>query len=90
MKANTAIGFILAGVALWEAAAMRRRSLIRACALVVALIGGLSLVEDLFGLDFGMDQWLFRDELPQDGVSAPGRMSPATAPAWSAHRAAST
>ncbi|MBI3922287.1 MAG: hypothetical protein HY318_12780, partial [Armatimonadetes bacterium] len=101
MKANTAICFILAGVALWLRVAEREKGrmgewgnggvggqnssptlpcahssalrlwVANVCAVVVALVGLLTLFECLFGWDLGIDQLLFKD--------GPGRMSPATA-----------
>ncbi len=76
MKPNTALGFILAGAAL----ALRRRRGVRVgCAAAVILLGGMSLAQDLTGLDFGMDRMLFRD-VPGEPLSLhSGRMSLVTA-----------
>jgi diguanylate cyclase (GGDEF)-like protein len=81
MKANTAVGFVLAGTALWllhDAHPSRRErrggALLAGVIVVVAL---LTLAEYVFGIDLGIDH-LFRDP----GVSLPGRPSPHTALAF--------
>jgi hypothetical protein len=76
MKPNTALGFVLAGLAL----AQRQRSGLRfGCAAALGLLGGLSLAQDLGGADFGIDQWLFRDTPGAPHTAHPGRMSAITA-----------
>jgi PAS domain S-box-containing protein len=83
MKVNTAVGFILAGLSLallgcapWSAWV---RQLSRVCAGATALLGLLTLCQYLFGLDFGIDQLLFREAAGAVGALSLGRMSPATA-----------
>ena len=82
MKANTAVAFLACGLALTLSSgvpsAMRRRG-VALLALFVALIGGLSLLEELFSLDFGIDELLFRGRDEPSRIARPGRMSPATA-----------
>jgi PAS domain S-box-containing protein len=83
MKANTAIGMLLCGGALAilsraKVAAPARFWATGVAALVIAL-GVLNLGEYLFGWEFGIDQWMFRDADFRVGISQPGRMSPATA-----------
>ena len=76
MKPNTALGFVLAGVAL----ALRRRGGLRlGCAAAIIVLGGLSLAQDVSGADFGTDQLLFRDAPGAAQTVHPGRMSPITA-----------
>ncbi len=80
MKVNTALCFILAGVALGllenEAATPPLRRIGQACAAMVSLMGLLTLSEYLFGWDLGIDQFLI-EELPGAvGTSHPGRMAP--------------
>src|ERR1700722_14691433 len=83
MKANTAIGMLLCGGAM----AILSRAKVAApprfwttlLAAVVVALGVLYLSEYLFGWEFGIDQWLFRDADYRIGISQPGRMSPATA-----------
>ena len=80
MKANTAIGFLLAGAALSLLTfTPRLRQGARLCAGVLALLGGLTLAEYVFHLDLSMDQLLFREPAGTAGTLAPGRMAPATA-----------
>lgn len=83
MKVNTACAFLAAGVALWllHTAAPGSRSfhLARALSLVVAALGGLTLAEDLFTLEFGIDQIILPDTAHTANSVNPGRMAPATA-----------
>jgi len=83
MKANTALAFVLAGVSLWllqsKQADRRTRRIAQVCALIVALLGLLTLSEYLFGWDLGIDQLLFEEPLGAVGTPSPGRMAPATA-----------
>src|SRR3990172_609338 len=83
MKVNTAFAFLLIGLSLWllkkENGGRRTRRIAQACAMVVAVIGLLSLSEYLFGLDLGIDQLLFKEPATATGTSSPGRMAPTTA-----------
>jgi len=84
MKANTAIGFVLAGTSLFLLAdPMKRKNrtpwLAHGCSSVVALIGGLTLCEYLFGWDLGIDRLVFQETGEAVGTSVLGRMSPLTA-----------
>ncbi len=91
MKANTAMGFILCGVALWATQGSGEARLWRAvghvCSAIVLLLGLFTLGEYLSGLDFGIDQLLIREltHLPGD---IPGRMAVDTALSFSAAGAA--
>ncbi|GMV11072.1 MAG: hypothetical protein AMXMBFR55_28060 [Gemmatimonadota bacterium] len=65
MKANTALAFILAALALWQvtrdAGASRMPPAIgQAAAILVILIGGGALAEYVLGVDLGIDQLLVR------------------------------
>jgi signal transduction histidine kinase len=81
MVPNTALGFILAGAALWllrsEPASARPRRAARACAGVVALMSLLTLGEYLSGFDLRIDRLLFEGSL-RGGATFPGRPSPHT------------
>ncbi|HEX4946826.1 MAG TPA: PAS domain S-box protein [Blastocatellia bacterium] len=83
MKVNAAIGFLLASVALLliadEGAAPWRRRLAQVCALLLLLIGGLTLGEYFSGVSFGIDELFLREELGATLTSFPGRMGPNTA-----------
>jgi PAS domain S-box-containing protein len=94
MKGNTALAFLLAGVSLWllqpdlsqsalrdpqSTILHRRRRLAKCFACLVAVLGLLTLGEDLFDWDLGIDQLFFRDTPATVGTWALGRMAPATA-----------
>lgn len=83
MKPNTAVGFFLAGMALWlfqdELIRRWKRRLALGCSFTVSVIGLLTLMEYLWGWDLGIDQLLFRDVAQSAEAVAPGRMSLTTA-----------
>ncbi|MEI7832885.1 MAG: PAS domain S-box protein [bacterium] len=83
MKANTALGFVFAGVALvllaWASQSATVRRLAQACAAAVALLGLLTLVQYGFGLNFGIDQFFVHEPPGTVGTFAPGRMALNTA-----------
>ncbi|MEI8157967.1 MAG: PAS domain S-box protein [Burkholderiales bacterium] len=89
MKANTAVAFILIGVALQlpEMRAARpdhRHSvhllqIAHGCRWLTGLIGLLTLGEYLFNWNPGFDQWLFPENVGAVATSNPGRMAPETA-----------
>jgi diguanylate cyclase (GGDEF)-like protein/PAS domain S-box-containing protein len=81
MKLNTALGFLGLGGALavvgWTSPGEdRRRWPVSLLAWLPLVVGGLTLVEYLAGIDLGIDQLLVADP---GGGDHPGRMSPATA-----------
>ena len=82
MKANTATSFVLAGLSLAfqiePHPSRRSMTIARGLALLAASIGLLTLLEYLFGGDFGIDQLLATDA-PDRFTLAPGRMAPGTA-----------
>jgi PAS domain S-box-containing protein len=74
MKFNTALGFLLAGGALY----FRGKPALRGgLAAAVGLLGALTLVQYFSGLDFGIDQLFIRAEV--EAAGAAGRMSGVTA-----------
>jgi PAS domain S-box-containing protein len=83
MKANTAIGFVLAGLSLLIQTPLSspppRRRVAQGCAMVVALLGLFTLAEHVFAWDFGIDHFFFRESQEEAGQSFPGRMAPTTA-----------
>lgn len=81
MKANTALAALLAGTALsflLEGSRPRRR-LVAGCAGLVTLIGLVTNVEYFAGIDLGIDELVFRDDLSTGIDMPPGRMAPMTA-----------
>jgi signal transduction histidine kinase/CheY-like chemotaxis protein/HPt (histidine-containing phosphotransfer) domain-containing protein len=81
MKANTAVGLIVAGVALVLSGGRpprRRQGLALLLALLLIALGLGTLVQYLFGWQLGIDEVLFRDAATGFD-SAPGRMSPYSA-----------
>jgi signal transduction histidine kinase/CheY-like chemotaxis protein/HPt (histidine-containing phosphotransfer) domain-containing protein len=85
MKANTAVALVLAAASLFllsdrPSHATRRSA--QLLALLVALIGGITLLEYLIGIDGGIDEVVFRGT--GDAVYTPirGRMSPYSAIAF--------
>ena len=87
MKPNTAVAFILTGLALllsrreWSEGRSERTAAFgsRLVALLAGLIGLLTLAEYTFGWNPGFDQWLFPEPAGTVGTSHPGRMAPDTA-----------
>ena len=83
MKANTAIGMALSGMALALLSREKVGAPLRFCtavlAVVVIALGSLSLGEYFLGLNLGIDELLFRDAIKSVGTSQPGRMSPSSA-----------
>jgi two-component system, cell cycle sensor histidine kinase and response regulator CckA len=83
MKPNDAVSFILAGGSLWmlrsESVGARKRTIARAFALTVSVIGLATLAEYLFGGSPGIDQILFQESTGMIWTSHPGRMAPSAA-----------
>ena len=78
MKANAAFCFVLCGVSLWlRLSRLRRNPLERisqGLAVAVFLVGVFTVLEYAMGLDFGIDQALFRDT-DAAATAIPGRMA---------------
>lgn len=88
MKVNTALCFILTGLALrlvneegvaQEATFTNSRFLARSCAVLACVIASLSLIQYALGQDFGIDELLIKDVPVEPGTLHPGRMAPITA-----------
>ncbi|MBE3038408.1 MAG: PAS domain S-box protein, partial [Chloroflexi bacterium] len=83
VKANAAVGYLLAGASLWLAlshlADLRIHRLQQACAVGVALIGLLTLSQYLFGWNLGIDELLFKEPAGAFGALNHGQMGPNTA-----------
>jgi two-component system cell cycle sensor histidine kinase/response regulator CckA len=85
MKANTALGLMLAAASLWlllpGQSHARRNHAAHFFALLVVLIGAATLCEYIFVVDLRIDQLLFRDPMGSKGTFGPGRPAPMTATA---------
>jgi len=81
MKANTAACFVLLGFALYRVRRAEDRGVVFVCvaALLVALVGLLTLLEYLLGWNAGIDQVLFNEPSGAIATFSPGRMAPDTA-----------
>ena len=77
MKANTALSMLLAGVSLWclsdESRPKRKSTVGYGCAILVALIGVLTLSEIAFRLNLGADLMVMRRGF-WGGLRTPGRV----------------
>lgn len=83
MKANTATGFILGGLSLWlkhqQPTQLTMRRAAFGCAILVLLIGLLTMMEYGLHIDLGIDQLLFEEPPDAVATATPGRMAPNTA-----------
>jgi PAS domain S-box-containing protein len=82
MKANTALGFVLAGTSLFllsKPTTSKRRLVSRLCCLGIAVLSLATLSEYLFGWNLGIDQFLAIDDPQAVNTSNLGQMSPLTA-----------
>lgn len=81
MKANTAAAFILAGLSLIFLQRQNHFSnmLVRFFAIVIMLVGILSLCQNFFDWDFGFAEILYSEPVGTFGTSHPGLMAPNTA-----------
>ena len=84
MKPNTALSFMVCGSgAAWLSVRPDRTEAggyfgwLMAC--VAIGVGGLTLVQYVFGVQLGIDELLFKDAVVTTGTSNPGRMAPNTA-----------
>jgi diguanylate cyclase (GGDEF)-like protein len=83
MKVNTACAFLSAAAALWILHTCKPESMwfrvARGLGILVLAFGALSLAEDLFGIELGIDQQILADRAPAPHMVHPGRMSPGAA-----------
>lgn len=77
MQYNTALGFLLGGLGFF-AYSYGYKKIAAVAGTLLALTGGLTLVQYLFGVNFGIDQ-LFMEHYITVKTSHPGRMAPNTA-----------
>jgi hypothetical protein len=83
MKPNTAICFILSGIAIWylknrNEITSQQRVIATICSLLILLFSILTFCEYLFNFNLGIDQLLFHVKLQIDDILYPGRTSVAT------------
>ena len=88
MFPNTAMCAIVAGLALLSAVRGEPARAHAWLALLVGVIGGLTLVEHLSGVDLGIDTLLFQREWGQGAAAAPMRMGPPASLSFLLHRVA--
>jgi len=80
MKANTAVGMLLAGAALAMCVhPLRSQPLSGIASLAVLVLGATSLLQYLLGTGLGIDELLFEDHVSTAAGRTPGRMSQLTA-----------
>jgi len=83
LKANGALAFVMAGIALWllrrERPSRGAIAAARCAALAAAMMGGLTVFEWITGVDLRIDQLLFIDHTAEAFALPPGRMSPSAA-----------
>lgn len=83
MKVNTALGFLFTGIALYYLSRSQNEKwqleTARLLSGMVILIGGLTLIQYISGIDLGIDQLLFSEAQGTAGTTSPGRMAPNTA-----------
>ncbi|MCH8312551.1 MAG: hypothetical protein IID17_06160 [Nitrospinae bacterium] len=77
MQYNTALGFLFSGLGL-ILVKFSRVGLGKFVGILVSLLGGLTLIQYFFDIDFGIDQ-LVIESFIQIQTSHPGRMAPNTA-----------
>ncbi len=77
MKANTALSLAFLGLAINRS--RQESPLTTVFAAITALIGALSLIENAFSVDLGIDEVLFREDAGAVRTSSPGRMALTTA-----------
>ncbi|MEU5395967.1 SpoIIE family protein phosphatase [Streptomyces tibetensis] len=82
MKANTAVALMALGLSLYVVVRGGARpatlAVSRVAAVLVALLGALTLAEYATGADLGIDELLFVDDTAHQGTGPPGRMAPNT------------
>jgi two-component system cell cycle sensor histidine kinase/response regulator CckA len=83
MVPNTAVAFMLIGIALWRLSSPdpsnRARVATAGCGLLVSSVGALTLIEYATGTSLGIDQLISKDPHGAAELTAPGRMAMATA-----------
>ncbi len=81
MRANAALALLLGGLALVALAGPdpgRYRTFAAVAGLLIALLGAVTLWQDISGTPLGIDEWLVDDNNRSARTANPGRMSPPT------------
>lgn len=80
MKFNTAICFIISGIALWllniDNLSVVKKIFLFACLIMVTIFSSLNLCEYLFDTNIGIDELFIKDDVPLVQTIYPGRMAP--------------
>jgi len=83
MKFNVALNFILASIILLLYHFKKENKIQQLVSvlfcLIISLTGLLTLIEYIFGLNLGIDEFIVEDELPTTAIYYAGRMSPISA-----------
>lgn len=82
MKWNTALGFVLSGILLWfQFSSISSKNIsVVFLALLLSLLGCLQLIQELNGVNLGIDELFIQDYIARVGRQPfPGRMSGSTA-----------
>lgn len=77
MQYNTALGFVLSGACLLLSLFSYSRMAV-IVGIIISLLGGLTLIETFYPLDFGIDQF-FMESYITTATASPGRMAPNSA-----------
>lgn len=79
MKANTAFGFIFGGLSVWAFHQGRQtaktRPIAQISAILVFLIGIITLIQYGWNIDLGIDQLVFKESVDAVATASPGRMA---------------
>ncbi len=84
MKFNTAIAFVLLGISLFFFQLQRKKlwwenAIARSASMLVVSIGVFTLIEYVFGVDLGIDQFFYTENATAIDILYPGRMGPTSA-----------
>ena len=79
IKSNAGLCFLLIGISLWFVQTKRinyyNQRIAQVLALIVLIIGFLTLMEYIFNINFGLDQILFKEAAGAFNTSSPNRMA---------------
>ncbi|MBM4241785.1 MAG: hypothetical protein FJ150_09025 [Euryarchaeota archaeon] len=79
VKSNVGIAFILIGISLWflqkEKKSQLEYFIVKICALIVVVLGFLTITEYIFNINLGIDQILFKEPWGAVDTVSPNRMA---------------